>query len=372
MKLPTVYATLKNVAPDRNGEVPIIINVTFERKVIPKSTGLKCLPADFDKFNLVKKGHRKNGILKEKIRDLNNEFLKAAEIQPLTIGIIKDIMAGDAVSRDLFSVIAEKVLKMEKGILSEVTLKHLKSEISKINTFAPDCRIGQMDANFFKGYERDMRLVRKNQQNTIHKSLTKISTILTKAFEAKLINTDISANIKPPKYINPERITLTQDETEKIEKYADNGAVEALRNVAAWFILQLYSGVRYGDLVKWDEKSRIRNDKFLIYDEKTKTQHYVPLYPKLVAAIERVRGIDPIPTNQICNRYLKEIAVFLDIGTHVTTHTARHTFAVNYLNAGGSIEVLSKLLGHSSIKTTSIYGRISNKRIDEETAKVLL
>ena len=48
----------------------------------------------------------------------------------------------------------------------------------------------------------------------------------------------------------------------------------------------------------------------------------------------------------------------------------RHTFAVMWLNRGGSIETISKLLGHTSLKTTMIYSKITNKRIEEEVGRV--
>ena len=36
----------------------------------------------------------------------------------------------------------------------------------------------------------------------------------------------------------------------------------------------------------------------------------------------------------------------------VTIENMRHSFATSYLDAGGSIEVLSKMLGHANISTT--------------------
>jgi site-specific recombinase XerD len=42
-------------------------------------------------------------------------------------------------------------------------------------------------------------------------------------------------------------------------------------------------------------------------------------------------------------------------GVRISFHTFRHTFAVNYLRAGGNLFYLSKILGHSSVTTTERY-----------------
>ena len=43
------------------------------------------------------------------------------------------------------------------------------------------------------------------------------------------------------------------------------------------------------------------------------------------------------------------------ITKHITWHCARHSFAVNLLNAGANIKTVSALLGHASIKMTEKY-----------------
>ena len=50
----------------------------------------------------------------------------------------------------------------------------------------------------------------------------------------------------------------------------------------------------------------------------------------------------------------------------LTFHMARHTFATMSLSKGVSMESVSKMLGHTNIKTTQIYARITNKKIEHD------
>lgn len=70
------------------------------------------------------------------------------------------------------------------------------------------------------------------------------------------------------------------------------------------------------------------------------------------------------------NSYLKEIADVCGIKKTLTYHVARHTFATMTLSKGVPIESVSKMLGHTNIKTTQIYARITNKKIEEDMTKL--
>ncbi|AOQ23182.1 Tyrosine recombinase XerD [Moorella thermoacetica] len=57
-------------------------------------------------------------------------------------------------------------------------------------------------------------------------------------------------------------------------------------------------------------------------------------------------------------------------GVRVSPHTFRHTLAKHYLMEGGDLESLRDILGHSSIETTSRYGRLFNPDLKKKLARL--
>ncbi len=75
----------------------------------------------------------------------------------------------------------------------------------------------------------------------------------------------------------------------------------------------------------------------------------------------------PVFSNQKCNEYLKEIAALCGIKKEVTFHVARHTFATTVtLENGVPIDSVSKMLGHTNVRTTQIYARITDTKVSND------
>jgi len=114
--------------------------------------------------------------------------------------------------------------------------------------------------------------------------------------------------------------------------------------------------------------------------QKTKNWCHVPLLPPAVQLIEKYKShphcikkgvLLPVPSNQKMNAYLKEIADLTGIKKNLSTHTARHTFATTVTLANHiSIEVVSKMLGHSSINMTKKYARVVDDLIYRDMQKI--
>ena len=77
-------------------------------------------------------------------------------------------------------------------------------------------------------------------------------------------------------------------------------------------------------------------------------------------------------SNQKMNAYLQEIADILGINRHLSTHTARHTFATTVtLSNQVSMEVVLKMLGHSSVNMTKKYARVVDDLIIKDMQKIV-
>jgi site-specific recombinase XerD len=74
-----------------------------------------------------------------------------------------------------------------------------------------------------------------------------------------------------------------------------------------------------------------------------------------------------VHSNQKMNKYLKELADICGSNKNLSMHVARHTFATTVtLTNGVRIETVSKMLWHTSLKTTQIYARILNSKISAD------
>ncbi len=51
-------------------------------------------------------------------------------------------------------------------------------------------------------------------------------------------------------------------------------------------------------------------------------------------------------------------------------HRLRHTFATSYLERGGTLEALQRILGHSTIKLTECYGKLRPHVVAAEMARI--
>jgi site-specific recombinase XerD len=155
---------------------------------------------------------------------------------------------------------------------------------------------------------------------------------------------------------------------------------EKLQETKDSFIFSCYTGISYKDLLFLDRNciSKDMDGDLWIRKDRCKTgnPYSVMLLPKALEIIKKYENhaktqkentLVPMMSNVVINKRLKVIAKKLSLINVLSFHIARHTFATTIaLTNGVPIETLSRMLGHTSIKTTQIYGKVIEKKIGED------
>ena len=149
--------------------------------------------------------------------------------------------------------------------------------------------------------------------------------------------------------------------------------LELVRDI---FIFSCFTGLAYIDVSNLTPDHIVTlGDKQWIMTQRQKTSVETNVLlldiPKAIIAkyggkTYRNGKLFPMLTNQKTNSYLKEIADICGIKKNLTFHLARHTFATMSLSKGVPMESVSKMLGHTNIRTTQIYARITSKKIEHD------
>jgi site-specific recombinase XerD len=156
--------------------------------------------------------------------------------------------------------------------------------------------------------------------------------------------------------------------------------IERLRHVRDMFLYSCYTGLSYIELAELTPNNIITGIDGGLWIStsraKTDTGVRVPLLPQAIELMEKYRDdpralnngtVFPVISNQRMNGYLKEVADICGITKTLTFHIARHTFATTVtLSNGVPIESVSKMLGHTSIRTTQIYAKVVESKLSED------
>jgi site-specific recombinase XerD len=175
-----------------------------------------------------------------------------------------------------------------------------------------------------------------------------------------------------------ERGFLTEEELAAIEK--KQFSIERLQVVKDIFLFSCYTGLAYIDTMQLTPENVVKGidgENWLITSrQKTDTSVRIPLLPQAEELIEKYKDhpkadeygtLFPVISNQKMNAYLKEIADVCNINKTITFHIARHTFATTVtLTNGVPIESVSKMLGHTTIRTTQVYAKVVERKLSED------
>lgn len=369
MKYPTlrfVFDRKKVATKTKKGLIQI--EVTSERKRKWIGTNVKVYADQWDDRKKVIKHEdciQLNSMLDAYMSNINSfiaELIK--NNQPFDFEKLNTFLERQTKSVSFLDFICRRI--EERTDIAESTRKQHRTLLQSLESFGKIIYMDDLTKQNIILY--DEWLHQKDiTQPTIYNYHKRLKRYIHEAMRFEMLESDPTSGLKFEKGKFEKRKYLTEEELRKVEKCPINS--ESINRVRDLFLFQCYTGLAYVDLFKFNFEKDVekRGEKYVIADRRLKTNedYFIVLLTPALKILEKYNFELPVISNQKYNVMLKVLAQYAGIEKNITTHMARHTFAVFALNNGVQIEVVSKMLGHTNIKTTQLYAKVLNKEVEK-------
>ena len=287
--------------------------------------------------------------------------------------------------RSLFEVFAEHNQAQEKSVgngVSKATYwisvytERLLKEFVQQKYKRDDLYLRELNLNFIQSFHSFLRTDKGMAQNSSTKHLKLLKKIVNLAVANSYMTTNPFATYK----IERESVEIDFLDEEELRKIINfDTPLPRLERAKDMFLFGCFTGLSYIDIktlapehFEKDNAGRIWIKKRRI---KTGVLSRIPLLPIAKLILDKYKGGDkllPIQDPADINKYLKDIAILCGINKRICFHTSRHTFASTVTLANNiSLEVVSKMLGHTNTRMTAHYAKLIDKCIGEQMDKLL-
>lgn len=267
------------------------------------------------------------------------------------------------------------------------TLKRYRSSLSRLKQFikheyqTEDLPLTKIDGGFISKLELYLKVHCKCQHNAAMKHLKNLKKVIGVAIANNWLERDPFYGFRF-RYEEVDVGFLSKKELEAL--ISKELPVERLACVRDVFVFCSFTGLSFSDVKNLRYEHFVRDNDGSIWirkgREKTGKVFNVPVLSTAMKIVEKYRDhpkcvgdgtVLPVISNQRMNAYLKEIASLCGIDKKLTTHIARHTAAtVVFLGNKMALENVSKILGHTNIRTTQRYARVLDSAIMRDMADV--
>lgn len=362
-----------------NGELPLEVRVTIDRKTYYIGTGIKVRASEWKAGTIVNRPNadiltaRLNAIYRKVEEEINAAIEAGGEIDVADIKRRAWVAQVDASSTSLLEWLTQQVdsLHMRDG-----TLKHYRSMVLRLKEFDGMRRWNDLTVeNIYKWDAWLHQSVRGRRGEHItdaavynyHKCLKKL---LNMAVLFDRIQHNPYDKLKG-KFKRGERNVIDYLTDEEM------AAIESLRPVPGskaavardLFVFQMYTGMAFADAEAFNMGDyKLIDGTWRHQGERVKTgvAYVSQLLPPVVEILERYGWKVPQIDNADYNSCLKPLGTACGIERPLHSHMARHTFATWVLRHGIPIEHVSKMLGHTNISQTQRYAKVVAEDIHED------
>jgi integrase/recombinase XerD len=381
------------------GNAPIYVRITVNRKFVDISLKRRVSISAWDQeYQKLNGNDSESKDAREKIRQMRNEINAAYDI----LRYDKQILSADAIKGKVEGIEEEKTTLLWlmnyhnteiKKLLEHGTMKNYYSTERYVKEFLlnkkkrNDIYLSQLDYKFVLDFEIYLRQREPDKgqrpcgNNTVMKHIERLRKMMNIALKNDWIVKDPFVRFERH-LVTKDRQCLEMEELETIKSLElDKDGLKIIRDS---FIFSCYTGLAFADICQLNDNhlvTDIDGEKWIeMVRKKTANfsgkKFYVLLLPEAIDLIRKYHGhpmalstgtVFPVYSNQTTNRYLKKISKEAKLNFELTFHIARHTFATTVtLENGVPMESVSKMLGHSSIRTTQIYSKVKKKKVSSD------
>lgn len=230
-------------------------------------------------------------------------------------------------------------------------LRHLEAFSGGSLTFE---QVTPDKVELFKRY-----LLEKVGQNSAYLYFAKMKAAINRATKEGRFKRSPLLLVEGIKPKESERTFLTIEELRRLQQF-ECPNIETKRA----FLFACYTGLRLSDVrgLTW---SNIRDGRIEFRQQKTGKVEHVPLNAQALSLLGEPNGDGPVfklPATTNINQAIVRWAQRAGVTKELSFHVSRHTFATLALTYGADLYTVSKLLGHSDVRTTQIYAKIVDEK----------
>ena len=362
-----IYVSMKDKFSIRayknaEGKSPISLHLTGDYKRERISLNINVIPKEWDMkkerlIPLSKENQDVNLILdniKSKLTAIKTSYRLADRV--LTPEALKkEFLNG--MPRVRFTAFFDMMLEEEKVLMEPGSYQRYKSVLRKLIIYDNDVTFQEIDHTWFDKFIKHHR-GKGNESTTVAGNIAAIKKFLALAVKSGI---RLSVNLDEIKVGSTKgnRTSLTTNELKRCAGYYFSPYIsDSYRLILGYFLVSCMTGLRISDIQSLKRTNFIDNYISFV-SKKTKKDQTIQMNMKA----REILNHEPLLfekkfADQHINDELKKIMAVLKIHKKVTFHVGRHTFATSFLRAGGAVEKLQLLLGHSDINQTMIYSHI--------------
>ena len=382
---------------EKKGKAPVFAVVTVNGQkvnmVLQQKITVKCwdIKKGMGKANTAE-GKEANSYL-EQIRQSIGDCYRDLQVQRkvITAELVKAAFLRTGTDEHTLAEIATYHNEMSAGVLADGTMKNYYTTQKYVTEFVTkhykrkEYFLSELNYKFIQDFET---FLRKHQpldhqkpltNNGIMKHLERFRKMINLAFRLEWIHRDPFEKFQL-KYNRVAKEFLTSEELAALEqKELRLPRLSVVRDI---FVFCCYTGLAFVDVTNLTPANICRGEDGGLWIKTSRQKTTVPVNVPLLTQAKQIMNrykdnikansngtIFPVLSNQKMNSYLKELAERCDITKTLTFHIARHTFAttVTLLN-GVPIETVSKLLGHTTMRSTQVYAKVIERKVSEDMA----